>query len=222
MGITIHYQGHINDMALLPDLVGELKAACRRAAWPYQEINERIIGIAEWPRCVPGSEDENTFYVVTDVKPVDDRWQGLAILPPECETLYLTFNRVGRLIVYDTRFNAAPGTYLVNKFLSCKTQFSSPETHIVVCNLLRLAQPYMAEWHVDDEGNYWESGDEQDLRNRWAEMDEIIQRLGSGELNQELGDILGEKFDGKIEIGKQIDPPPPLWRKDWGQSAHEN
>ncbi len=222
MGITIHYHGRIKDMARLPELASELKAACHASDWPYLEINERIIGTAERLRCVPDPQEENTFHVVTDVEPVDDRWQGLAIQPPGCETLYLAFNREGQLVVYDARFNSSPGAYQVTTLMFCKTQFGLPETHMAICGLLRLAQPYMAEWEVEDEGNYWESGDEEELRKRLGQMGDIIQQLAGEAGRETLEEILGENIEGRIEVGKWITTMSPIWRKDWGSSAHEN
>lgn len=41
----------------------------------------------------------------------------------------------------------------------CKTQFADPSVHISVVELLRTLQPLFASLSVDDEGEYWETGD---------------------------------------------------------------
>lgn len=215
MGITIHYSGRINNLVQLPELVGQLKAACREVGWPFQEINERVVGVVEIPHYESGS-------VTTDRQPLDDRWQGLAIAPPGCDTLYLAFSRAGQLVVYHAWFDSPPGTYWLQETMYCKTQFSTPDIHIAVCNILRIVQPYMAEWKVCDEGNYWESGDCAELEEQMKTTADFINHIASETGRAELEEISGEEIKGNIEIGKWIVEIPPVWREHWGESAQEN
>ena len=58
----------------------------------------------------------------------DDHVRGVAIAPPGCETLHLTFGRTGRLIEYCAApfGDPTPGRYgLIHKHIFTKTQFSS-------------------------------------------------------------------------------------------------
>ena len=222
MGITIHYNGRIQDMARLPELSAKLKHACQALNWPYVEINERVVGFVERLYTEQDPEDEHTSYVRTETEPLDDRWQGLAIHPPECEALLITFNRAGNMLAYHAHFDSPPGTYWLQESMFCKTQFSSVDVHIEVCNLLRLVQPYMAEWEVFDEGNYWESGDRAELEGQLGHMAALIDHMSSELGHEALEDVLGRKVGGKIEVGKEIAEKPPVWRQHWGDSAHEN
>ena len=222
MGITIHYHGHLQDRAQLPELVSQLKTACRKLGWPCEEINERLVGSVERLVEEPDPQDENTSSFVSVTEALDDRWQGLVIQPPECEPLFFTFNRAGKLAVYDALFNSPPGTYSVSEILFCKTQFSSADIHIAVCELLRLAQPFMAAWQVSDEGGYWESGDRQELEKRLGAMSELIQRMASEAGRKKLEEILGQEIEGEVEIGKPITHRSPLWREHRGDTTGEN
>ena len=46
MGITISYQGSLDDPAQLAVLVDELKLVAQRLAWPWQTVDKRILGQA--------------------------------------------------------------------------------------------------------------------------------------------------------------------------------
>jgi hypothetical protein len=222
MGITIHYKGNLTDPRQLPELTTRIKAACRQLDWQYDEINERVAGVLERLGSEPDPEDETTSFMVIDREPLDDHWRGLVIYPPGWENLYLTFNRSGRLVVYHSQFGSSPGTYWLEDPLSCKTQFSSPDIHISVCNLLRLAESFMAEWEVQDEGQYWEGGDPTKLARLFSELDELISHLTGETGRKDLEKILGRELSGKVEKGKTIGEIPPIWREHWGDSAQEN
>ena len=225
MGVTIHYQGHLSDPKQLPGLIAAIQQTCRTLDWPYVNVDERIIGTAEVLILHPGVDDEELRWSY-ETSPVDDRWRGVIVSPPGSEPVWLTFNRSGQMIVYDasdTSFST-PGHYLARDMLFTKTQFSSTETHIAVCDLLRLAEQYGAELEVTDEGGYWESNDIEQLQQRMDFLNSALDMM-QGEAGREvLEEILGIEIEGEIEIevGKTIERPLPDWRRDWGISAGEN
>jgi len=222
MGVTIHYGGRLRDPAGLPELVQKLQIACGRLGWPYQLVDERVVGVAE--HHTYHHDPDDNVHVTVETTPLDDRWRGVVIHPPGCETLFLTFGRKGQLIVYDTPWEEpqSPGRYEARTYVWVKTQFSNPDVHIAVCSLLRLVEAYAAEWEVTDEGEYWESGDREQLAARMAFLDKAMSMLAGDEGREILEDLLGQELEGKIEIGKRIQLPVPLWRHDWGDSAGEN
>jgi len=190
MGITIFYRGRLRNLAELPQLTAELQAACARLGWPCHPVDERILGTAERYNIVPIECDDgiptDTFEVYE--VPVDDHVRGVVIHPPDCETLFLTFGRTGQTVRYeDVPFGeSVPGHYgMILDHLWCKTQFSSPETHVHVCELLRIAGKYAAEWEVLDEGNYWQSGVFQELQATWARYQAIFRALSDPKVMQE-------------------------------------
>ena len=100
MGITIFYRGVLRDMGDLPQLTALLQLACARLAWPCRRVDERILGMGERIESSEIATDDGipTHTFTVDAVPVDDHLRGVAIAPPGCETLYLTFGREGRLI----------------------------------------------------------------------------------------------------------------------------
>lgn len=238
MGITIYYSGRLPDMTRLPLLVAAIQQVAARRDWPYKVIDERILGTAETlvsqelgpPEIVQlddGVEIEvKNIGVASEYRPVDDRWRGIIVSPPESEPVWITFGRDGVMITYLNSAGAydQPGTYLANTEIFTKTQFAGVDVHIGVCELLRLCQQHGVELEVADEGDYWETGDRQHLAERMGFLDAAI-----GMVRQQAGKIasqvLGEDAvveDAEVEVGKKISNPLPDWRRDWGISAHEN
>ncbi len=224
MGITIHYRGQLEDPTSLERLVQEVQLACGRLGWPCRTIDERIIGVAEHARFQEDPDDEDTMRVTVETTSVEDRWRGVAVEPPDCEWLWITFNRGGQLIVYDVPLEdpETPGRYYVRDRLSIKTQFSTPEVHVAVCSLLRLVEGYAARLEVVDEGGYWESGDREGLAARLEQLNAALAALASDEGMGLLSEALGHEVEGPVEVGKQVERRMPPWRRDWGISAEEN
>jgi hypothetical protein len=229
MGITIFYRGRLRDLTGLPLLQAELQAACARLGWPCIQVDERILGTAERYTVVPIECDDgiptDTFEIYR--QPVDDHVRGAVIHPPGCETLVLTFGRTGRTIWYNNAADAdaPPGHYgLIQEHLFCKTQFGSPETHIRVCELLRLVEKYAAEWEVTDEGEYWGTWSEETLLATWARYQAIFDAFSDPQVMREMLDSAGIRLEDepKWEMGKLIENAPPPWRGDWGISAGDN
>ena len=225
MGVTIHYQGRLSDPKQLPDLITAIQRSCRTLEWSAINVDERIIGTAE-VLVLHSDDDGEEVRSSYESAPVDDRWRGVIVSPPQCEPLWLTFNRSGQMIVYDasdTSFST-PGHYLARDMLFTKTQFSTAETHIAVCGMLRLAEQYGAELEVVDEGGYWESNDVEQLQQRMGFLNSALNMLQGEEGREMLEEILGTEIDDEteIEVGKAIERPRPDWRRDWGISAGEN
>lgn len=238
MGVTIHYSGQLSNMSRLPQLVTAIQESARQRDWPYLLVDERILGAAEiLVQQAPGPAeilqmDDGSEIEIEDIGfdyetyQVDDRWRGIIVSPPDCEPVWLTFGRDGRLISYQASEESyrKPGHYLAVTGLSTKTQFAGALVHIGVCELLLLSKAHGVELEVLDEGEYWETGDRQRLEQRIGFLDAAIRMVGE-QAGQIIGDVLGEEAvdsDPKVEIGKQMSRPLPDWRRDWGLSANEN
>ena len=217
MGVTIHYRGRLANPARLPDLIQAVQEAVRRLDWPYLLVDERILGSAEILVYRPEAAEEEQWGFET--APVDDRWRGVIVQPPGCESLWLTCNRSGQLIAYRTSALSytTPGHYFAVDRLSTKTQGGGPEVHIAVCDLLRLAISHGAELEVSDEGGYWETGDRAELDRLLALLDAAIDGMATA-LDAQAEDGEGPR----VEVGREFRQPLPDWRRDWGLSAGEN
>jgi hypothetical protein len=229
MGITIFYHGTLRDLGQLPQLQAELQMACARLDWPCLLVDERILGTAERYNLVPIECDDGipTDQIEIYEVPVDDHLRGAVIQPPGCETLLLTFSRTGQSVWYGNvpGGGARPGHYgLIQEHQWVKTQFSSPEIHVQVCGLLRLAGKYAAAWDVNDEGGYWEAGDERALRATWAHYGAIFDALSDPAKMRTLLQDAGIDLEvtEPPEVGKVTENASPPWREEWGISAEEN
>jgi hypothetical protein len=78
---------------------------------------------------------------------------------PDCEPLRFEFSQRGRFSGW------------------VKSQFAGPETHIEVIGFLREIQPHLGKFGVQDEGEYWETKNEETLRWHIAKINELIQEI---------------------------------------------
>lgn len=89
-----------------------------------------------------------------------ERATGFVIYPhPDCEPLRFEFNQRGRFSGW------------------VKTQFAGPEIHMEVVEFLRKIQPHLGKFGARDEGEYWETRDEETLRWHIAKINELIQEM---------------------------------------------
>jgi len=161
MGITIHYHGRLDDPLRIDDALAMIRAWCADHEWPCRWLEFEVKG-------------SHITYVDDEERRVelDTRWRGWTIQPhPECESLLLAFDDAARLMMC---FDAADGERMVMYSLFVKTQFAPPQVHIEICELLHRLQSEFARRGlvVSDEGEYFETGDE----DRLIEMRGIIEQ----------------------------------------------
>lgn len=233
MGITIHYNGKLDDPRVLPELLIAARQFCSERGWNYQQIDDRIIGKVE--RWIP-SDDEQ---VHTKTSRIDDTQRGVLIDPhPESGPVWLIFNEKHELCFYMPV--QEPGNYWENKLLFTKTQFAPIDNHIAICELLHLIQDkYFPSLEVSDEGEYFETGDRERLAQRIGKLNAIMDHLERALTNEdEDNPIVKEirravdeadqdqdkkkKKGLKVERGKKISVADPLWKRGHGSSAHKN
>lgn len=59
--------------------------------------------------------------------------------------------------------------------LSTKTQYTGIKTHMLIIHLLKyLTNKYFQEFHLTDEGNYWETGDEKLLEASFKRYNDLV------------------------------------------------
>lgn len=164
MGLSIHYTGTIKDKTLLPQLAAEMKDICESLGWDYHYFD-------------PGEEDT---------------LEGVYFSPPECEPLFLTFNKEGRLlspisqITRDMLLQNGLDPELIFT-ISTKTQYAGIDVHIALIRLFRyLKEKYFSDFEMNDEGGYWESDERELLEQQFtryetamASMKEMLDQLRS-------------------------------------------
>jgi len=173
MGMTIHYHGRLDDPARLDEALTAIRDWCEDYEWPCRWLDFELKG----PYTTFDDGEER-------VVELDTRWRGWTIQPhPKCESLLLAFDDDARLTMC---FDAAGGEGMVMHSLFVKTQFAPPQVHIDICQLLRLLQERYAREGlvVSDEGEYFETGDEErllELRRAIEEgMDTVEKALKEG------------------------------------------
>ena len=251
MGITIHYNGKIQDRARFAEMLDAARLYCAEQRWAALDVDERIIGhvervveTRETPIEINGIQGTDVE-TITALFPIDDTMRGLLItIHPESEPVWLTFNEAGEMIYYMALNDT--GEYWENKSLFTKTQFAGVNAHIALCEFLHwLHDTYMPTLHVYDEGGYYESGDENQLARAFDTLNFIMDRVQT-ELENPDSDDPGanairslmdsaeptgdaenkspkpKKKNIKVERGKKIDVPDPQWKRGRGISANKN
>lgn len=141
MGLSIHYQGGINRIQDIPNLITELEDIAKSKNWDSQRIN--------------------------DDEPNPD-FHGIIINPEgDCEPLPFIFDKNGKLrCLADLIINQVePSEY--SHYVATKTQYTTIETHIWIIGLLRyLKKHHLTNLQVEDEGHYWETENQELLKSK--------------------------------------------------------
>lgn len=147
MGITIHYQGKINEVSLIDKVTDELKDISEELEWKFESIDDSKLNI-----------------------------KGIYIIPPpHCEPITFLFDRVtgvikDRIIL---AFDDMGDDHY--KFNHTKTQYAPIQVHITLIKLLRyLKNKYISDLTVTDEGEYWDTEDINLLQSKFDFLNEMI------------------------------------------------
>ena len=127
MGIAISYNGSLDDVSRLEELVADVRQFCQSVGWEFAEISQHISGVAlagtaadftgpkkrgkkpkgpkvdmeKWPEELTTRMGGLTLRF--DVGPPDlleETWRGILVNPPGTESVWLTFDAHGRLCHY--------------------------------------------------------------------------------------------------------------------------
>ncbi len=176
MGITIHYQGTLQDKSQINSFIEELTDIAKTMNWQTQVLDE------DWsqPSTAKLSSAKNGVEITGYLA-----LKGILIhLHPDCEPLTLFFDAKGCLT---SPFDCALGNdekTKENSYIFVKTQFAPPDIHITIIKLLKyLQKKYIPNLEVQDEGGYWDNEDKNELEKRIAFINDKI---------KELGDIIAE------------------------------
>jgi len=162
MGLSLHYSGSFRESASLSKMISEVKDIVEVFEWDYN------IYLEEFPK---DSNAENSY---------NDNIYGISFTPPKCETLSLCFlsNRkmscLANLKFYGKSNNEAEKKYLYMQ--SVKTQYAGVEIHKFIIELFRhlKKQDYFETLRIIDEGKYWETEDENLLKDKFKENENLL------------------------------------------------
>lgn len=165
MGLTFHYNGRFNKDASLPKMINEVIDIVEACKWDYR-VYER-----DFP---PGNGAGDSY---------NDSIYGISFSPPDCETVWLCFlsnHRMSSPLHLQNWGNTTdPSEKKYLYMLFTKTQFAGEETHKFIIELFRYLekQNYFEALEISDEGEYWETGDENHLKERFEKYRAILDNV---------------------------------------------
>lgn len=203
MGITIHYGGKLKSTELIDEVCKELTDISQDMNWDYKILNGDF-NKPNTAKLVTSGE----AHKITGNLPL----KGIQItVHKDSEPLTFYFDSNGELrdmlsMVFP-EVEKESETY----FTSVKTQFAPIDVHITIIKLLNyLKKKYFTEFKVFDEAGYWETGDENILKQKMKflsdKIDAVEQILSENEtelnkcksveeLAEKLEKILTAKFN---------------------------
>lgn len=190
MGLSIHYSGSFKNDASLSKMIEEVKDIAEVYKWRFN------IYETEFSKNAPSKTD------------YDKNIYGISFTPTNCETISLCFLSNGRmssamhLKLWADSTNKTEQEYLY--MISVKTQYAGAQTHMLVIHLLKhLSKKYFQNFTVNDEGQYWETGDEKLLQETFERYTDLLNSVSTALEIFPVGD--GESIENYLErVLKQV------------------
>ena len=184
MGLSIHYRGKIAKPGFLQDLIEEVQDIAKVYGLKYK-IDE-----IQFPEDVfAKSEYNQTIY-------------GISFTPPECETISITFLSNGRMSTnvhlkfYGKTVIREESEYLY--LISSKTQYAGIDVHRIIIKLFsHLSKKYFSDFTLRDEGEYWETNNDQLLQEKFNTYNNLIDNFVPAIQNFPIKE--GESFDNYFD-----------------------
>jgi hypothetical protein len=173
MGITLHYRATLRNADTLAKLTAELEDICLSMEWKYK-LTDQVMDAGIAPAVI-------RHIAGTDADAV--HLKGIIFwVHEQAEAIYLTFDQQNRLLAPINVIAGDVYPTLDDMFWAhTKTQFAGPDSHAVICRLLRyLSDRYFDQLEVLDEANYWESQNVEELQqafNQTASAIEIFKEV---------------------------------------------
>lgn len=165
MGLSFYYTGRLRQDASVSDLIEEVLDISKILNWEYHLFDTDL----------PEQGLVNGR--------VNGRLYGISFSPEGSEPVFLTFLSNRRLCspVSLWEFKAPVDEVPDDAYLIfTKTQYAGPNAHMAIINVLRhIGKKYLAEINVTDEGHYWETRDEDLLRNTFNRYTNLIDSFSS-------------------------------------------
>lgn len=203
MGISIHYEGNLNESATIDGLVSFVRAQCVQLGWGCDDVREPISGF-----CVRiFATEENT----RREGPIEDELRGIWVHPPGTETLYLTFDSAGKLTRFlelsrdMVRFPNNQDHVFAEMGVWVKTT-GAIDSHAKIVTLLRLVKDrFVGDLKVDDDTGYWDCGSLRELQLSHGMMGSFLDLFNDTGFVREVLRQGGQKLPKEARM-KRLDP----------------
>ena len=204
MGVSIHYRGRVADIRNIKTICDKLAVIADKMNWRYTRLDE------DWSQSadlrIEVTEQGSQINGHLPLKGI------ILTLNPKCEALQFFFDSNGNLRDPISMVNISEGTLKPEEvWISVKTQYAGPETHIWIIVLLKyLKKLHLPDLEVQDEGAYWETGNPEILKEKMdlvsekiaavsAELSRVtkghIESFSANELASMIESLLRNKFD---------------------------
>lgn len=189
MGLSFHYSGAFKKRASLAGMIEEVKEIAEVHKWKYSIYNSDF----------PKEQIGKTGY--------DNEIYGISFQPENCEPVWLCFLSNGRmsspihLEFYGNGTDKDDREYLY--MLSVKTQYAGIGVHLFLMRLFKyISKKYLTRFTLSDEGNYWETEDENILKKNFKRYDNLIDNfsLAAETIPVLEGETLGKYFERLFRI----------------------
>jgi hypothetical protein len=165
MGICINYSGKLKKATDLKSLIDEVSDIAKVENWKHTVFEDAF--------------ENNTFS-----DPIDaENLYGIAISPPNCEPLCISFLSNGKMCglmnFQMLDLQNSPNEDLVYS-VSSKTQYAGYEIHKKLILLLEyISKKYLEDFECIDEGNFWQTKDDDLLKKTFEQYTAFIDGFSS-------------------------------------------
>lgn len=163
MGLSFHYKGKLREPESLKKIIEEVTDIAKANHWSHRVFEEAF------PNPV-FSLDSNS-----------DSVYGICFSPPDCDVVCVTFLSNGELCpFYNLEVSKIDKKEPDGAYLSVKTQFAGPQIHKQLITIFDyLNKRYFENFDLIDEGNYWETKNEQLLEDTFKKYTNLIEGFDS-------------------------------------------
>jgi hypothetical protein len=196
MGVSIHYRGKMADISIVDVLCDELALVADKMNWTCTRLDD------DWSK-----PTDATIEVTEKGSQITGHLalKGIAFsIHPRCESLRFFFDACGNLCDPVSMVLINEGALKPEDvWIAVKTQFAGPETHVWIVGLLKYIQKhYLPGLEVRDEGEFWETGNHETLKEKMNLINDKINVI-SDELSNVTGSNLaklsGDELASMIE-----------------------
>ena len=182
MGLSFYYSGRLKKEASVTDLIDEVKDIAEILNWKYQIFD------TDFPEVE-----------LTDGK-VDGNLYGICFAPENCEPVFLCFLSNRHLcspVNLDEFLQPVEKVEEDAYLIFTKTQYAGPDAHMAVMHVIKhISNKYLEDFKLSDEGQYWETGDEDLLLKTFKRYSALIDSFATAleTFSKETGESFEQYF----------------------------
>lgn len=207
MGVTIHYGGKLKEASELQSLIEEVRDIALEKGWNHFVFENKF--------------ENDQFTIAPDL----DTLFGIMITPKDSEPMCFSFLSDGRMCGI-INFNVITINNAIDEDLAfslfTKTQYAGFEIHKQLIVLLdHISTKYFVDFKCSDEGQYWETRDEDLLKETFKRFGSFIDSFASSlemippNENENIEDFILRIADStNSRVNKMDDEMPELSIED--------